>query len=315
MADTTKIEWAQKTFNGWIGCSKIHTGCQSCYAEADQAIRRKRVVWGPNGTRSKTSDAYWKQPLKWNKDAKWAGCCDRCGRTDDFVSNSKQCGCGGVAYDRPRVFCGSLCDVWEDWQGPIVDAQGQRLWMYPPDHPGGQYVPEAHYDESDLKDNGWRLVTMSDLRADLFRLIDATPNLDWLLLTKRPENILKMWPELGPHFTGGFYNLKTDRRFNYAHTGEGKGLNAKYAPLDCGFRSNCWIGTSVSNQGSADRMIPELLKCGDLAPVLFVSAEPLLGPIDWTKFLYPVCGPEDGHGCPPIEREATLDWLIFGGES
>ena len=35
---------------------------------------------------------------------------------------------------------------------------------------------------------------MDDLRRDLFALIDRTPNLDWLLLTKRPENIRRMWP-------------------------------------------------------------------------------------------------------------------------
>lgn len=34
MAQTTKIEWCDHTFNPWRGCTKVHAGCQNCYAEA-----------------------------------------------------------------------------------------------------------------------------------------------------------------------------------------------------------------------------------------------------------------------------------------
>lgn len=33
MGDTTKIEWADKTFNPWSGCTKVSPGCANCYAE------------------------------------------------------------------------------------------------------------------------------------------------------------------------------------------------------------------------------------------------------------------------------------------
>lgn len=83
-------------------------------------------------------------------------------------------------------------------------------------------------------------------RADLWPLIAATPHLDWLLLTKRPQNIKKMLP----------------------------------ADWGSGYQ-NVWLGTTVENQAEADRRIPHLLAVP--ARVRFLSCEPLLGPIDLTR--------------------------------
>jgi protein gp37 len=97
-------------------------------------------------------------------------------------------------------------------------------------------------------------------RARLWQLIEATPNLDWLLLTKRPENISSMapWEEQWPR--------------------------------------NIWLGTTVESQEYAEERLPIL---ADLkAPVKFISAEPLLGPLDVRAWL--------GRG---------LDWVITGGET
>lgn len=80
----------------------------------------------------------------------------------------------------------------------------------------------------------------AEWRADLFKIIANTPNLDWLILTKRPTNILKMLPD---------------------DWGEGY--------------PNVWLGTSVENQHWADRRIPALL--GVRAKVRFLSCEPLTG--------------------------------------
>src|SRR6185369_8138588 len=160
--------------------------------------------------------------------------------------------------------------------------------------------------------------TLDDLRKDLFAMIDATPWLDWQLLTKRPENIPKMW--FWPH---------------------------DESVTEAPFRSNVWLGTSVSEQKSADQNIPELLKCRDLAPVLFVSYEPALGPIDFhlcpgkngletvSEADDPISGLDDTGRCShspvgmdtcPTKRHWTfqfqdecrncgLDWIICGGES
>lgn len=68
MGKTTEIAWTDSTWNPWIGCAKISAGCANCYAQTLMDTRYGRVEWGPNGTRSATSAAYWKQPRAWNAD-------------------------------------------------------------------------------------------------------------------------------------------------------------------------------------------------------------------------------------------------------
>jgi protein gp37 len=119
-------------------------------------------------------------------------------------------------------------------------------------------------------------------RSDLWALIRECDQLDWLLLTKRPQNMAKMLP---PDWNDGWPNV--------------------------------WLGTSAGTQKTADQNIPHLLKTP--AAIRFVSAEPMLGPIQMEKFLRPGCGI-----CPPWEQpcrmaclhmDRGLDWVICGGES
>ena len=290
--EATKIQWATHTFNPWIGCTKVAPGCANCYAEADMDKRRGRVKWGPAGTRSRTSYAYWRQPLAWNRKAAHFHA-SRIGPTE-----------------RPRVFCASLADVFEEWNDAILDSQGQILRrcemachtdaddLYVPF--SSEECPRCHRDAAPL--------TMNDLRADLFALIDATPNLDWLLLTKRPENIRRMF---------------LDRQVCQCGAPESSRGGANWVCLRCGLlnnrwnRPNVWLLTSVSEQATADAAIPELLKCRDLAPVLGVSAEPLLGPIFFDEWLA-VETDRDGRSWrrqSDLPVEPQLDWIIAGGES
>ena len=226
----TNIEWCDYTFNHVIGCSKVpgHPGCSFCYAEADMDLRRHRVKWGlesRGGTRSVTSEVYWREPLKWNKKADWGG-----------------------EFCRPRVFCASLADVFEDWKGPILNSRGETMAKRSPE---GDHKP---------------MLSMDDIRSDLFDLIDLTPNLDWLLLTKRPENIKEFW---GDH----------------------------------GRRDNVWLGYSASDQESLHKGMHEFLSCRPLCQLLFLSLEPLLGPIDLHYML------------PTPLRPHAVEWVIVGGES
>lgn len=62
MAENTKIQWCSHTFNPWIGCAKVSEGCQNCYAENLMATRYHRVVWGHDGTRSRTKT--WGDPKR-----------------------------------------------------------------------------------------------------------------------------------------------------------------------------------------------------------------------------------------------------------
>jgi len=233
----------------------------------NRSVKIHGVKWGTEkqgGTRVRLSDAGWREPLKWNRDAE--------------ANEQWHAAYSSGDAPRPRVFCASLADVFEDWDGPIVDHLGSVLWRHPEDD---RYLTAQMNEE-------WRLATMDDLRADLFRLIDATPNLEWMLLTKRPENIWRMW--IAPD---------TDPMTAIVPSG---------MSVLCG-RPNVWLGTSCSDQATADKAIPELLKCRGLARVLFVSAEPLIGPIDFDS-MWPggMCA---GNG-PYVPG---IDLIITGGES
>lgn len=298
MGENSKIEWTTHTFNPWHGCDEAtlpdglekHPGCDHCYAKA-MAKRNPGTLgqWGgfdEGGTRVVASEATWKAPLKWNKATEQA--------QRDYSDHAHRVAADrsiplGPAPPRPRVFCASIADIFEDWRGPIKHSAGPWMWKMHeanghPEQWGAGYVLDDP--------TAGRALTMADLRARLFRLIDATPYLDWLLLTKRPQNVPRMWPD---YFPGGYL----------AEAGE---MNQP------GPRSNVWIGTSISDQATADALVPELLKCRYLAPVLFLSAEPLLGPIVLDTL---------AKGGPPryLTREvdhpldASIDWLIAGGES
>lgn len=119
-------------------------------------------------------------------------------------------------------------------------------------------------------------------REDLFRLIEATPNLDWLLLTKRIGNAGNMLP----------VPFDFDRLY-----------------------PNVWLGATITSQAEADRDIPKLLQLD--AKVKFLSMEPLLGPVDFGKVpgfnrigLYlgnwwVIVGGESGTGARPMHP----DWV------
>lgn len=100
MGEQTAIAWTDHTFNPWMGCSKVSPGCDHCYAEA-LGKRSGKVQWGDDAERVVTSDAYWKNPFKWNAVAEAHGV-------------------------RHRVFCASLSDVFEN-RDELVEPRA-RLW-------------------------------------------------------------------------------------------------------------------------------------------------------------------------------------------
>ncbi len=108
---------------------------------------------------------------------------------------------------------------------------------------------------------------LDDRRTRLWGVIRETPNLDWLLLTKRPENISRL------------------------------------IPWKNNWPANVWLGTTAENQRWLDKRMPHLLS--QAARVLFLSCEPLLGPIDLSSWNKPI-------GQHP---RRTVDWVIAGGES
>lgn len=201
MAENSKIEWCHHTFNPWVGCTRISPACDHCYAEGWAKRTGQPHLWG--GERRRTSASNWRQPLKWNRSA-------------------------AEASERPRVFCASLADVF--------DNQVPEIW-----------------------------------RSDLFGLIEDTPALDWMLLTKRPQNIRKMiWPK-----------------------------------WDKGLPGNIWLGTTVEDRERLRNV--EHLRAVPAA-VRFLSIEPLLedlGKIDLSGIHLVIVGGESG----PNARPMSPNWV------
>lgn len=115
MAENSKIEWTHHTFNPWFGCTKVSEGCAHCYAEqsspAKVARSKGHETWGKGAQRSRTSDANWKEPLKWDRDAAAAW-------ENWTTAVSAAASDSGPMPERPRVFCASLAD-WLDDEVPI----------------------------------------------------------------------------------------------------------------------------------------------------------------------------------------------------
>lgn len=112
-------------------------------------------------------------------------------------------------------------------------------------------------------------------RMDLFSLIAQTPNLDWLILTKRIGNVMPMCSS-----DGLMFDMISQR---------------------------VWLGATIVNQEEAGRDIPKLLRVP--AARRFISMEPLLGPISFEGMF----ASENMHdGTNALEE---LDWVIVGGES
>lgn len=134
MGQNSAISWCDHTFNCWVGCTRVSPACDNCYAARDNErrgwVRDENGIpaWGSGVPRRRTKT--WGDPIKWNRNAALTG-------------------------QRPRIFCASLADVFDN------------------------EVPDE-----------WRI--------DLWALIRATPNLRWMLLTKRIGNARKMLPSDWP---------------------------------------------------------------------------------------------------------------------
>lgn len=134
-------------------------------------------------------------------------------------------------------------------------------------------------------------------RARLATLIRKTQHLDWLLLTKRPENAARLWRSAWERARG------TDAD-----------------PPEHEWFENIWLGTTVEDQKRADERIPHLLKVP--ARVRFLSCEPLLESVDLKAFMpwafrNGVRPNADGtpFALPAVGGSRGVDWVIVGGES
>ncbi len=240
----TTIQWTDYTFNPWVGCQRVSPGCEHCYAENYD----KRVGGVPLKRRAAEAA---KVGVEYTRAAAERG--------DPLLR-------WGPKAPRTRTSVSY-------WKQPLkwdaaAKAAGVRKRVF------CASLADVFEDRAELI--GWR--------EDLFGLIASTPQLDWLLLTKRPENIARLWP----HALG--------------EPGGGGALPCP--PAGPEHWPNVWLGTTVEDQRRADERIPALLSVP--AAVRFLSCEPLLEHVNL-----------DAAGAWGIDGVTVerIDWVIVGGES
>lgn len=181
MSANTKIEWADHTLNPWIGCTQISPGCANCFAKADFADRKHRVVWGVGQARSRTKT--WGDPLKWNA------------QHEAFYAQHGR---------RQRVFCASLADVFDNEVDPEWRADLFRLiadtphldWLLLTKRIGNarEMISEA-VDSNDLPVWPWPHVWIG---ATIVNQEEADRDIPKLLQVPAAKRFLSMEPLLGP---------------------------------------------------------------------------------------------------------------------
>lgn len=267
MSEQTNIEWCDSTWNPWTGCTKVSPACDHCYAESWSKRAGDKVgKWGPGASRVRTTSAYWRQPLKWN------------------AMNAR------VIDGVPML-----------WRGDTsyVNSPPHAVHVTPLTDPKGRFLKTKSIDISPEKWNAakpWRrrvfCASLADWLdnevpiewlVDLLDLIRLTPNLDWLLLTKRIGNfatrIRAAWNWCASRLMGMVETESDDS--SYPGIAELRDWIGSW--LDGNPPANVWIGATICNQVEADRDIPKLLEIP--ARVRFLSIEPMLGPVDISPFI------------------------------
>lgn len=202
----------------------------------------------------------------------WLGCmkvslgCDLCYAEDMMDTRYHRVKWGQRKTETTEPSVGTRVRTSEQyWRGPIT--WNRHFSAFQAKHGHRQRVFCASL--ADVFDNQ----VDPQWRKDLFQLIHDTPQLDWLLLTKRPENIEGMlpliWHEMSP-------------------------------------MPNVWLGATAENQENYDKRWPILRRIP--AAVRFISYEPAVGPLlfhldppypDWI-----ICGGESGKG----HRDMPAAW-------
>jgi protein gp37 len=273
----TSIEWTDGKFNGWIGCTKVGPGCDHCYAEVLNS-RFNGGNWGPGATRARTRAENWQELRNWNKRAgnRLFVECSACG-TREFRRWDKRLPPGGLSCCTTKG-CRALSESESTVARPRIFSASMSDWL-------DNEVPIEWF-------------------VDMLALIRETPNLDWLLLSKRIGRFNDAM-----HDAHRYVNVHQISRDLF------EWLNSwvqGVAP------ANVWVGATIVNQEEANRDIPKLMAVP--ARIRFLSCEPMLGAIDLNKIqnthtemhMSALHRQYDGNY---YDSAAQMNWVICGGES
>ncbi|KOF17861.1 hypothetical protein AC244_15935 [Ensifer adhaerens] len=243
MADGTKIEWTDATWNPITGCAIVSPGCTNCYAMKLAGSRLKNHPSRKGLTKDTKAGPVWTGEIRFNR--KWLD--------------------QPLRWTKPRM-------IFVCAHGDLFAEGVNELWI----------------------DN-------------VFAVMALAPQHTFQVLTKRPERMRDYirGMEQRRDFIAGYGALiwggdRPDLVYETAH-------EALARPLP-----NVWLGVSVEDQKRADERIPILLDTP--AAVRWISAEPLLGQVDFykTSAAMPSGRLHPWRNGPILQG---IHWLVAGGES
>lgn len=253
MADNSKIEWTDTTWNPITGCSVASPGCTNCYAMKLAGTRMKHHSSRAGLTVDTKAGPVWTGEVRFNE--QWLD--------------------QPLRWKRPRMI--------------FVCAHGDLFH---------ESVPDEWIDR-------------------VFAVMALCPQHTFQCLTKRSkrmrEYLANSFTKSRVQFWCSIEGLAlTGRRQSEAAAEEAEefvALSTAEWPLP-----NVWLGVSVEDQQRADERIPDLLATP--AAVRWISAEPLLGPVDISDALHGQVVVGDVNGIGGISFETPpIDWVVVGGES
>jgi protein gp37 len=300
MGDRTGISWCDATWNPIRGCSRVSAGCMNCYAERVAArfsgpgqpyeglirVKTNKHVSTNDGPRIVSWSGkvrfvaeHLADPLRWRKPR------------SIFVNSMSDLFHEQLSNEEIAAVFGVMAAAhWHTHQVLTKRMRRARKWF--------AWLDEMIEHDAELRSGADCALSIDEAR-DVARTA---------LLAKYAASALD---GIGDHNATWWEQALLDY-MSKGHPRASWEVNAVAWPLP-----NVWLGVSVENQDAADERIPELLATP--AAVRFISAEPLLGPVDakLTGCFH------EGAGTPerPDEFEthtecaARIDWVIAGCES
>ncbi len=252
MADNTKIEWSEATWNPITGCSVVSPGCTNCYAMRLAGTRMKNHPSRAGLTVDTKAGPVWNGQVRLN---------------EDWLTQPLQ-------WQRPRMI--------------FVCAHGDLFH---------ESVPDEWIDR-------------------VFAVMALAPRHTFQVLTKRSRRMREYMKGLSCDGARRFQVAKAGCREANKRGFDGDLIESRIVDLGWPL-PNVWLGVSVEDQKRADERIPDLLDTP--AAVRWISAEPLLGPVDLERVRTQDGGTYNALHTFLDPDEAllhdTLDWIIASGES
>jgi protein gp37 len=271
MSEKTNIAWTDSTINFWSGCTKVSDGCKNCYAETRDKRHMIEKVDHWGKGVPRLKSVGAVKQALAMNRKPWI--CDECGEASNIQFENTEI---------EKHFC-SVCKKPVTMHRRRIFSLSLGDWL-------DDEVPVE-----------WI--------AEMLDTIRQCPDVTWILCTKRPENFSDRIIQVVKHSWTKFLDSRKGGANAFGKCEINLWLEKWFD--GSAIPSNIILLTSVENQATADKRIPELLKIP--AACRGLSLEPLLAPVDVSDFTvrnmpkpaWLICGGESGANA----RSCNVDWI------